>query len=123
MNLEFLQDIKVDWLPMPPLLLEVGFILLAVAIWRYGRVLGELLQIIDKPPIEVLISIAAWVIVLTFSIPHYIVSAVYYPNLGADQAMFQFLGVFRTLSFVGLFIAAVLVLVPSLLYFWWTTRE
>ena len=39
---------------MPPLLLELGFILLAVALWRYGRVLGELLQIIDKPPLEAL---------------------------------------------------------------------
>jgi hypothetical protein len=116
-------DINVDWLPMPPLLLEIGFILLAVALWRYGRVLGELLQIIDKPPIEVLISVAAWVIVLTFSIPHYIVSAVFYPNLLASQSMFQYLAVFRTFSFVGLLIAAILVLIPSIAYFWWTTRE
>jgi len=121
--MEWLQDIKVDWLPMPPLLLEIGFILLAVAVWRYGRVLGELLQIIDKPPLEVLVTVAAWVIVLTFSLPHYIVSAVFYPNLFADQTMYQYLAVFRTLSFVGLAIAGILVLAPSLAYFWWTTRE
>ena len=116
-------DIHIDWLPLPPLLLEIGVILLAVAIWRYGRVLGELLQIIDKPPLDVLISIAAVLMVLTFSIPHYIVSAVFYPNLLADQRMYQYLNIFRTFSFVGLFLAALLVLIPSILYFFWTTRE
>ena len=88
--------------PCRRLLLEIGFILMAVALWRYGRVLGELLQIIDKPPLEVLIRVAAVLIVLTFAIPHYIVSAVIYPNLLADQRMFQYLGLFRTFSFAGL---------------------
>jgi hypothetical protein len=115
-----LGDLTVDWLPMPPLLLELGFVLLAVALWRYGRVLGDLLQIIDKPPLEALIGIAAWVIVLTFAIPHYIVSAVFYPNLEADVQMYQYLAIFRTLSFAGLLIAGVLVLIPSIAYFLWT---
>ena len=116
-------EINVDWLPMPPLLLEIGFVLLAVALWRYARVLGELLDIIGKPPIEVLINVAAIVIVLTFAIPHYIVSAVYYTNLQADQRMFQYLAIFRTFSFDGLVVAAILVLIPSIAYFVWTTRE
>jgi hypothetical protein len=115
-----LEDLTIDWLPMPPLLLELGFVLLAVALWRYGRVLGELLQIIDKPPIEVLITVAAWLIVLTFAIPHYIVSAVFYPNLYANQSMYQFLAIFRTLSFWGLLVAGILVLIPSIAYFLWT---
>ena len=112
-----------DPLPLPPLLLELGFVVLAIALWRYARVLGDLLVIIKKPPLEVLITLAAWLIVLTFAIPHYIVSAVFYPNLDADVAMWQWLAIFRTFSFVGLFLAGLLVVIPSLLYFLWTTRE
>ena len=118
--MNFLGDLNIDWFPLPPLLLEIGFVLLAVTLWRYGRVLGELLQIIDKPPIEVLITVAAWLIVLTFAIPHYIVSAVFYPNLDASQSMYQYLAIFRTLSFWGLLVAGILVLIPSVAYFLWT---
>jgi hypothetical protein len=113
-------DIRVDWFPLPPLLLELGFVLLALALIWYAGVLGELLEIIRKPPLEVLIVIAAWVIILAFAIPHYIVSAVFYPNLDADPRMYQYLAVFRSVSFFGLLTSAVLVLFPSLAYYLWT---
>lgn len=113
-------DIHIDWLPWPAPLLEIGFVLLAVALLWYARVLGELLTIIRKPPIEVLIVIAAWVIILAFVIPHYIVSAVFYPNLEADQRMYEYLAVFRSISFFGLLTSALLVLFPSLAYYVWT---
>src|SRR5436309_10121152 len=109
-------DIRFDWIPAPngaPLLLEIGFVLLAVALLWYSRVLGELLEIIRKPPIEVLIVIAAWVIILAFVIPHYIASAFFYANLDADPLMGQYLLVFRSVSFFGLLVAAILVLFPS----------
>jgi len=113
-------DVRIDWLPMPPLLLELGFILLAVALLWYSRVLGDLLTILRKPPIEVLIVIAAWVIILAFVIPHYITSAVFYPNLEADPRMGLYLLTFRSISFFGLLTSAVLVLFPSLAYYVWT---
>jgi len=113
-------DIRVDWLPMPPLILELGFILLALALLWYARVLGELLAIIRKPPIEVLIVIAAWVIIAAFVVPHYFASAVFYPNLDADPRMYQYLALFRTISFFGLLISALLVLFPSVAYYLWT---
>jgi hypothetical protein len=118
-----LGDIRIDWIPSPngaPLLLEVGFLLLAIALIWYSRILGELLEIIQKPPLEVLILIAAYVIIIAFVIPHYIVSAVFYPNLSADQHMFQYLWIFRSISFFGLLISALLVLFPSLAYYLWT---
>ena len=118
-----LGDIRIDWIPAPngaPLFLELGFVLLALALIWYSRILGELLTIIQKPPLEVLVLIAAWVIVLAFVIPHYIVSAVFYPNLGADPRMFQYLWIFRSISFFGLLISALLVLFPSLAYYLWT---
>ena len=115
-----LGDVTIDWLPMPPLLLELGFIGLAVALIWYSRILGELLTIIRKPPLEVLIVIAAWVIILAFVLPHYIVSAVFYPNLEANQQMFQYLWIFRSISFFGLLVSALLVLFPSLAYYVWT---
>lgn len=113
-------DMHIDWLPMPPLLLELGFILFAVALLWYSRILGELLEIIRKPPLEALVVIAAWVIILAFVIPHYIVSAFFYPNLEANQAMFQYLWIFRSISFFGLLTAALLVLYPSVAYYLWT---
>ncbi|HET7080659.1 MAG TPA: hypothetical protein VFM49_24760 [Chloroflexia bacterium] len=113
-------DIRIDLLPWPAPLLEIGFILLAVALLWYARVLGDLLEIIRKPPLEVLVVIAAWVIILAFVIPHYIVSAFFYPNLEADPRMFQYLWVFRSISFFGLGISALLVLFPSVAYYLWT---
>ncbi len=121
--MSLLGDFRVEWIPAPsgaPLLLELGFVLLAVALLWYARVLGDLLEILRKPPVEVLIVIAAWVIILAFVIPHYIVSAVFYPNLGADPRMFQYLWIFRTISFFGLLISALLVLGPSVAYYRWT---
>ncbi|HMA34358.1 MAG TPA: hypothetical protein VKY74_07720, partial [Chloroflexia bacterium] len=111
-----LGDIIIVWLPMPPLLLELGFILLAVALLWYSRILGELLEIIRKPPLEVLIVIAAWVLILAFVIPHYIVSAVFYPNLEANSQMFQYMNLFKSISFFGLLVSALLVLFPSAAY-------
>ena len=116
----FWGDIRLDLLPMPPLLLEIGFTGIAIALLWYSRILGELLEIIRKPPLEVLVVIAAWLIILAFVVPHYIVSAVFYPNLDADVRMFQYLWVFRTVSFFGLFIAALLVVFPSAAYYIWT---
>ena len=64
--------------------------------------------------------IAAWVLILAFVIPHYIVSAVFYPNLEANHQMFVYLDVFRSISLFGLLIAALLVLFPSAAYYIWT---
>jgi hypothetical protein len=48
------------------------------------------------------------------------VSAFFYPNLEADPRMFQYLWVFRSISFFGLGISALLVLFPSVAYYLWT---
>jgi len=117
-----MNNLVIDWFPIPPLILEIGFILLAVALFRFARVLGELLEIIQKPPLEALVVVAAVVLILTFVIPHYIVSAVFYPNLATSTTMYDYLNLFRTISFVGMLVAAVLVAIPSAMYLWWTSR-
>ncbi len=117
-----MNNLVIDWFPIPPLILEIGFILLAVALFRFARVLGELLEIIQKPPLEALVVVAAVVLILTFVIPHYIASAVFYPNRDASTTMWDYLNLFRTISFVGMLVAAVLVAIPSAMYLWWTSR-
>lgn len=117
-----MNGIVIDWFTMPALILELGFLLLAITLFRFARVLGELLEIIQKPPLEVLVSVAGVVLILTFVIPHYIASAVFYPNLTGNDQMFVYLNIFRTISFIGMLVAAVLVAVPSMLYLWWTSR-
>lgn len=118
--MSFWNDIRIDWLPMPPLLLDLGFLLLAAALFWYSRVLGELLERLGRPPLEVLVVIAAWVIILAFVVPHYILSAVFDPNLGADTRMGLYLLTFRSISYFGLLISALLVLFPSLAYYVWS---
>lgn len=120
--MNFFDGLVINFFPIPPLILEIGFIILAFALFRFARVLGDLLRIIQRPPLEAMVVVAGVVLILTFVIPHYIVSAVFYPNLATDSSMFGWLGLFRTISFIGMLIAAVLVTVPSALYLWWTSR-
>ncbi len=117
-----MNNLIIDWFTMPALILEIGFLLLALALFRFARVLGELLEIIQKPPLEVLVMVAGVVLILTFVIPHYIASAVFYPNLYGNQQMKVYLDLFRTISFIGMLVAAVLVAIPSALYLYWTSR-
>jgi hypothetical protein len=102
------------------LLLDIGFIILALALFWFARILGELLEIIQKPPVEGLTRIAGWLLILTFSIPHYIANIYLYPNLTGDSNMWVALWIFRTISNVGLLVASVLALIPVVLYWRWT---
>ncbi len=117
-----MNGLVIDWFTMPALILEIGVLLLAFDLFRFARVLGELLEIIQKPPLEVLVMVAGVVLILTFVIPHYIASAVFYPNLTANAQMKVYLDIFRTISFVGMLVASALVAIPSLLYLLWTSR-
>jgi hypothetical protein len=111
-----------DVLPMPALLLEIGFVLLAIALFWFARVLGELLEIIQKPPLEGLVKIAGWLLIITFAIPHYIANAIFKPNLTADQGLWYWLWSFRTLSFIGALVAATLAIIPAIQYWRWTSK-
>jgi hypothetical protein len=102
------------------LMLDIGFVLLALALFWFARILGELLEIIQKPPVEGLIRISGWLLIITFSIPHYIANVYLYPNLTADTNMWVALWIFRTISNLGLLVAAVLALIPVTLYWRWT---
>lgn len=103
------------------LILDIGFIVLAWVLIRFSRVLGGLLDLIHRPPLEVWLRLAGWILILGFSIPHYIAVAVFYPNIG-DPRMMQMLWLFRAFSVFSLVIAAVLAFVPSYLYYRWTSH-
>ncbi|WP_029215322.1 hypothetical protein [Kallotenue papyrolyticum] len=103
------------------LILDIGFALLALVLFRFARVLGGLLDLIHRPPLEVWLRLAGWILILGFSIPHYIAVAVFYPNIG-DPRMMQMLWLFRAFSGFSLVIAAVLAFVPSYLYYRWTSQ-
>jgi|YelNatPaOPRAMG01_1025707.scaffolds.fasta_scaffold82889_2 ABC-type phosphate/phosphonate transport system permease subunit len=116
------------WLPMPALLLDVGFLLLAVVLFWYARILGRLLAMVQRPPLDAWVRIAGWILILTFSLPHYYVSAVIYPHflneaaaLGHPDILPQ-LWVCRTISFFGMMVAAILAFVPGFLYYRWTSE-
>ena len=106
----------------PALLLDIGFVLLAIALFWFSRILGELLEIIQKPPLENMVRIAGWLLIITFAIPHYIARSFIYPNLTADQGMWTLLYTFRTISSVGSLAAAILAFVPVFLYWRWTSK-
>ncbi|GAC1360769.1 MAG: hypothetical protein NVS4B8_29850 [Herpetosiphon sp.] len=103
------------------LILETGIVLLAMVLFRFARILGGLLDLIHKPPLEVWLVLAGWVMILGFAMPHYLAVAVFYPNL-MDPWMARGLWICRTVSFVGLLVASVLAVVPSYLYYRWSTR-
>ncbi len=106
----------------PALFLDIGFVFLGIALFWFARILGELLEIIQKPPLENMVRIAGWLLILTFALPHYLVRSVFYPNLNSDQNMWVLLYTFRTISSVGLLVAALLALVPVFLYWRWTSK-
>ena len=112
----------IEPLPMPALLLDIGFIFLAIALFWFARVLGELLEIIQKPPMEGLVRIAGWLLIFTFAIPHYIANAFFKPNLTADQGWWYWLWSFRTFSFIGALVAAALAIIPAIQYWRWTSK-
>jgi hypothetical protein len=106
----------------PALFLDIGFVLLAIALFWFAHILKDLLEIIQKPPLENMVRMSGWLLIITFAIPHYIVRAVFYPNLNADQGMYTWLYAFRTISSIGLLVAAILALVPVFLYWRWTSK-
>lgn len=106
----------------PGLFLDIGFVLLAIALFWFAHILKDLLEIIQKPPLENMVRIAGWLLILTFAIPHYIARAVIYPNLTADQGMWVWLYVFRTVSSIGALAAAILALIPVYAYWRWTSK-
>lgn len=103
------------------LILEIGVIVLAMVLFRFSRVLGGLLDLIHRPPLEVWLRLSGWIMILGFALPHYIAVAVFYPN-NADPQMLQLLWITRSFSFFSLLIAAVLAFVPSFLYYRWTNQ-
>jgi hypothetical protein len=111
---------NIQWIHIG-LILELGVLLLALILFRFSRVLGGLLDMIQKPPLDGWLKIAGWLLILTFVIPHYIAVAVLYPYRGVPEPGYYLL-LFRTISFVGLFLAAILALVPCLLYYRWTNE-
>jgi hypothetical protein len=106
----------------PALLLDFGFVFLAIALFWFARVLGELLEIIQKPPLENMVRAAGWLLIITFSIPHYLARAVLYPNLTSDQNVWTALFIFRSVSSVGLLLAAILAFIPVFMYWRWTSQ-
>ncbi len=102
------------------LVLDLGFLLLSLILFWYARVLGRLLALLQKPPLEVFVRAAGWILIVTFVLPHYLAVSVFYPNLQRDPAWFPRLWWARTFSFYGMLVAAILVLVPSFLYWYWT---
>lgn len=111
------------------LILEIGVIILAMVLFRFSRVLGGLLDLIHRPPLEVWLRISGWLMIFGFALPHYIAVAVFYPNVPpnvpaavANPMMLQLLWTTRTFSFVSLLAAAVLAFVPSLMYYRWTNQ-
>ncbi len=111
---------KIDLLHIG-LILDIGFVILAWVLIRFSRVLGSLLDLIHRPPLEVWLRLSGWIMILGFSIPHYIAVAVFYPNI-ADPRMLQMLWLFRSFSGFSLLIAALLAFVPSFLYYRWTSQ-
>jgi hypothetical protein len=111
---------KVQWIHIG-LVLEIGVLLLALILFRFSRVLGGLLDMIQKPPLDGWLKIAGWLLILTFVIPHYIAVGVLYPSRTEPEPAYYLL-LFRTLSFVGLFLAGILALIPCLLYYRWTNE-
>jgi len=116
------------WFPRPAVFLDVGFVLLAVVLFWYAGVLGKLLEMIQRPPLDTWVRIAGWILILTFTLPHYYVSAVIYPHfrnpaaaIGNPDILPQ-LWLFRTISFFGMTVAAILALVPGFLYYRWTSE-
>ncbi len=103
------------------LILELGIVVLAMVLFRFSRVLGALLDLIHRPPLEVWLKLSGWIMILGFALPHYIAVAVFYPNV-ANPVMLQLLWITRSISFFALFIAAVLAFVPSFLYYRWTSQ-
>lgn len=103
------------------LILELGIVVLAMVLFRFSRVLGALLDLIHRPPLEVWLKLSGWIMILGFALPHYIAVAVFYPNV-ANPVMLQLLWITRSISFFALFIAAVLAFVPSFLYYRWTNQ-
>jgi hypothetical protein len=116
------------WFPVPPVFLEVGFILLGVVLFWYAGILEKLLEMVDRPPLHTWVRLAGWILILTFVIPHYYVSAVVYPHYGKGPAAIGQPGILpqlwtcRTISFFGVWVAAILAFVPGFLYYRWTSE-
>ena len=115
-------NVVIDPFAMPALLLDTGFILLAIALFWFARILGELLEIIQRPPLEGLVRIAGWILIITFAIPHYISNAIFYQNLSASGSWYFWLWSFRTFSVIGVLVAAILALIPAVQYWRWTSK-
>jgi hypothetical protein len=103
------------------LILEIGIIVLAWVLFRFSRVLGGLLDLIHRPPLEVWLNLSGWVMIIGFALPHYFAVALFYQNL-SDPYMLLMLWISRSISFFALFIAAILAFVPSFLYYRWTNQ-
>jgi len=104
------------------LILEIGVIVLAMVLFRFSRVLGGLLDLIHRPPLEVWLKLSGWIMILGFALPHYVAVAIFYPNAPNDPQMLQLLWIARSFSFFALLLAAILAFVPSFLYYRWTNQ-
>ncbi|MBN1485507.1 MAG: hypothetical protein JXA37_12385 [Chloroflexia bacterium] len=117
-----------NWFPFPALFLEVGFVLLGIVLFWYARILGNLLEMLQRPPLDTWARLAGWILILTFSIPHYYVSAVVYPHFRNPAAALGQAGILpqlwtcRTISFFGMGVAAVLAFIPGFIYYRWTSE-
>ncbi len=114
--------------PVPALALEIGFVLLAVVLFWYARILGNLLRMLGRPPLDTWLRVAGVILILTFSIPHYYVSAVVYPHfrnmevaLGQPGILPQ-LWLCRTISFFAMWVAGILAFIPGFMYYRWTSQ-
>lgn len=117
-----------NFFPVPAIFLDVGFILLAIVLFWYAGILGNLLQMVQRPPLDTWVRIAGWILIATFSLPHYYVSAMVYPhynNIAAALSrpdILPHLWVCRTISFFAMWVAAVLSFVPGFMYYRWTSE-
>ncbi len=112
--------------PLSALPFDIGFILLALALFRYAGILGLLLKMLRKPRIDVLLYVAAVSLLLSVGV-HVYASATLISKLGsADAASFDVIYTqamfFRNLSLSCLVLSGVLSAAIGWIYYRWISR-
>ena len=112
--------------PLSSLPFDLGFTLLALALFRYGSVLGLLLKMMKHPRVDLLLHIAGILLLVSVAI-HAYTTAFVLPLLdGADPDSFDALYTkamdLRKLSLAGLLTSGLLSSLTGGLYYRWINR-
>lgn len=105
-------------MPVQVIIGDIGWFLLAGAMLWYGLLLRKLLRIIGKPPVWVLLVVAA-VAVVVFIMGHLVAYSQYVPHLPAVAA-YHGLWLCRFIAFAAVFVAGAALSVANWLYRHWT---